>query len=164
MDRIQVLLENEKYIKGLVEASGGDFEVRIKNAIIDGVRDRAEKLLGDKNSELNRVVESAKENVVKTVIEKYFATQKDKWGYDRGYVLKPEFREEIRRVISDVVQQEIDGRVDNAIKKLHDELSSRLQTGFENAYVSFRKSFDFEKAFREEMQKVIAKKFAGMTP
>ena len=164
MDKIQVLLQNENYIKGLVEASGGDFEVRIKNAIIDGVRDRAEKLLGDKNSELNRVVESAKENIVKTVIEKYFATNKDKWGYNRGYILKPEYKELIADEIRNAVEREINGRVDNAIKKLHDELASRLQTGFENAYVSFRKTFDFEKAFREEMQKVIAKKFAGMTP
>jgi hypothetical protein len=164
MDKIQVILQNENYIKGLVEASGGDFEVRIKNAIIDGVRDRAEKLLGDKNSELNRVVESAKENVVKTAVQKYFTTTKDKWGYDRGYILKPEYRERIEDEIRNAVQREIDSRLDTAFTKLRSELTERLKTGFDNAYHTFVKNFDFEKAFREEMQKMIAKKFAGMTP
>ena len=164
MDKIQIILENEKYIKGLVEASGGDFEVRIKNAIIDGVRDRAEKLLGDKNSDLNRVVESAKEDIVKTVLQKYFSTAKDKWGYDRGYVLKPEYKQRIADEVSNAVQREIDSRLDTAFTKLRGELTERLKTGFDNAYSAFVKNFDFEKAFREEMQKIIAKKFAGMTP
>ena len=159
MDKIQVLLQNEEYIKGLVEASGGDFEVRIKNAIIDGVTERATKMLTDKNGELIRVIEEAKHDVTTTVIGKYFKTEKDKWGYNKGFVLDPTIKANVQKEVDKIIREEINKTIDGSIQKvrnqMYDEFKGRL-----SAYInSVLTNLDFEKAFREELRNVIAQKF-----
>ena len=159
MDKIQVLLQNEEYIKGLVEASGGDFEVRIKNAIIDGVTERATKLLTDKNGELIRVIEEAKRDVTTTVIGKYFKTEKDKWGYNKGFVLDPTIKSNVQKEVDKIIREEINKTIDGSIQKVRDQMYNEFK-GRLSAYInSVLTNLDFEKAFREELRNVIAQKF-----
>ena len=159
MDKIQVLLQNEEYIKGLVEASGGDFEVRIKNAIIDAVRKRSVDLLGEKNDKLMEVIKSAQKDVTDTCIDKYFTVLKDKWGYNGKTVLQDKYKKIIADTVETYVQRAIEGAIAAETTKVITELHERLVSSYDAVASKFVQNFDFEKAFREEMQKYSAKKF-----
>lgn len=85
MDKITIILQDKETIKEL--AKDPDVQIKIKDAVIDGIGKRATKIANLSDDIIHKLEED---------IRNYFTeSEKSTWGFNK--VLKPEFKELIHK-------------------------------------------------------------------
>lgn len=134
MNKMTLLLQDKEVVNEL--AKDPDVQIRIKDAIIDGIKGRSLK-------HLNIVEDRIKEEMKRELFD---------GSYQQRFRL--EYQEKIKMGVKPIVSEIISEaqtccmeRINNAFSELYDMVRDRLD------------SLDIEKLIREEAQKVIEKKF-----
>lgn len=134
MNKITLLLQDKEVINEL--AQDPDVQIRIKDAIIDGIKLRSLK-------HFNVVEDKIKEEMTRELFDGYYH-QRFRVKYQE------KIKEGVKPLVSEIISEAQTccfERINEAFSELHNMVRDRLD------------SLDIEQLIREEAQKVIEKKF-----
>ena len=149
MNKVSIVLQDKQIINELV--NDPDFEIRIKDSIIDGIGKRAVKLM-DANTTIKGVVEKISTAISDEMVKKVFTT-------DSYY--RKKFREEIQERIEQEVSGEFEKCLSNEVRKLRDSLESEFREELKQMKKEVSRkleSVDVESLVRKEARDVIEEK------
>lgn len=122
MDNVRVNIQNKDLIKELIE-SNPDLEVKINNAIIDGVSKRLLKnVLNQYDTTLNRAFNEISEKLSKEFLD---FDNRDIW-YTRC-VLKDEYKNHIRDIVRQAWYEEMYDNVNKVKEQILQDYKTSLQ-------------------------------------
>lgn len=137
MDKITILLQNKQTIEKL--AADPDVQIRIKDAVLDGIAKRGMKLSGITSN----IISAAQ----KEIRNEFFG---DTWGN----ILKDEYK----TVIREQVKASLNHLVNEELAKCSKEISESIRS-WKAEVLKKLKEYDIEKDIREVAEEVIRKKF-----
>ena len=128
MDNVRVNIQNKDLIKELIE-SNPDLEVKINNAIIDGVSKRVLKnVLNQFDTTLDRTFNEISEKLSKEFLDFEYG------GWSTKYKLKDEYRNHIRDIVRNAWYEEMYDDVNKIKEQILQDYKTSLQTAC-NKYV-----------------------------
>ena len=123
MDNVRVNIQNKDLIKELIE-SNPDLEVKINNAIIDGVSKRLLKnVLNEYDTTLNRAFNEVSEKLSKEFLDFEYG------AWSTRYKLKDEYKNHIR----DIVRQTWFEEMYNDVSKIKEQILQDYKTSLQMA-------------------------------
>lgn len=151
MDNVRVNIQNKDLIKELIE-SNPDLEIKINNAIIDGVSKRVLKnVLNQYDSALNRTFNEISEKISKEFLD---IDNSNIWRTQ--YKLKDEYRDHIR----DIVRQAWYEEMYDDVNKIKEEILQDYKTSLQMACSKYvQKVENATNNIDERIEKAVAKYF-----
>lgn len=142
MDKITIILQDKETIKEL--AKDPDVQIKIKDAVIDGIGKRATKIANLSDDIIHKLEED---------IRNYF-TETDNSMWNRRNVLKPEFKELIHKEANNA----FDLSVSKELLDMHKIINERLDEIKLIIMDRITNSLNLEKIVSDAAEKVIREK------
>ena len=142
MDKITIILQDKETIKEL--AKDPDVQIKIKDAVIDGIGKRASKIANLSDDIIHKLEED---------IRNYF-TETDNSMWSRRNVLKPEFKELIRKEANNAFYLS----VNKELLDMHKIINERLDEIKASIMDRIDNSLNLEKIVSDAAEKVIREK------
>lgn len=152
MDKISICLQNKEIIAEL--AKDKDVQLRIKDAIIDGISKRAVKLL-NANAEIKSVVSTVASAIRSEIHKNLFA--KNGWRDVR----REEYKKEIAAFVRSEIKSEIRNEIKDEMQAVREEILREI-ISWKNACKSKIENADLETIIREEADNVLRKRLKGI--
>jgi hypothetical protein len=151
MDNVRVNIQNKDLIKELIE-SNPDLEVKINNAIIDGVSKRVLKnVLNQFDTTLNRTFNEISEKISK----EFFDFDNSNW-WQKRYNLKDEYKNHIR----DIVRQTWFEEMYDDVSKVKEQILQDYKTSLQMACSKYVQQVEnATNNIDERIEKAVAKYF-----
>ena len=150
MDNVRVNIQNKDLIKELIE-SNPDLEVKINNAIVDGVSKRLLKnVLNDYNVALDRAFNEVSEKLSKEFLDFEYGSWSTK------YKLKDEYKNHIR----DIVRQTWFEEMYDDVSKVKEQILQDYKTSLQMACSKYVQQVEnATNNIDERIEKAVAKYF-----
>lgn len=142
MDKITIILQDKETIKEL--AKDPDVQIKIKDAVIDGIGKRASKIANLSDDIIHKLEED---------IRNYF-TETDNSMWNRRNVLKPEFKELIRKEANNAFNLS----VSKELLDMHKIINNRLDEIKTIIMDRITNGLNLEKIVSDAAEKVIREK------
>ena len=150
MDNVRVNIQNKDLIKELIE-SNPDLEVKINNAIIDGVSKRILKqVLNHYDSAVDKTFDELSEKLAKEFLDFEYGS----WSVK--YKLKDEYRDHIRDIVRNAWYEEMYDDVNKIKEQILQDYKTLLQAAC-NRYV--QQVENATNNIDERIEKAVAKYF-----
>ena len=150
MDNVRVNIQNKDLIKELIE-SNPDLEVKINNAIIDGVSKRLLKnILNQYDTTLNRAFNEVSEKLSKEFLDFEYG------AWSTKYKLKDEYKNHIR----DIVRQTWFEEMYDDVSKVKEQILQDYKTSLQMACSKYVQQVEnATNNIDERIEKAVAKYF-----
>lgn len=142
MDKITIILQDKETIKEL--AKDPDVQIKIKDAVIDGIGKRASKIANLSDDIIHKLEED---------IRNYF-TESDNSMWKNRNVLKPEFKELIRKEVNNAFNLS----VSKELLDMHKIINNRLDEIKTIIMDRITNGLNLEKIVSDAAEKVIKEK------
>lgn len=140
MDKISILLQDKHTIEEL--AKDPEVQIRIKDAIVEGIGRRAAKLINSSYAIKEAVSQSS--DAIKDSIEKELLT-KDGWRK----TLKDNYADIIRKQVDLEVRHIVSDEVASHLKTIQDDIAKRIEA-YKQRVTSLLDGYDLEKVITEQ--------------